>query len=147
MPCPRCHSSAMVRKFPLEAVRNIQIFEPFYHEALGVDITGKRHQKEVYRYFGIVEAGDRNGGARNEEKSSLVTKMVPVEPQGRTLADIQREREQGKEVADDFTFVTKKGAQRAGALPDIKAKKGNIDAVVSAGVTKGIEVSQINRET
>lgn len=136
--CPKCNEK-MVREFPVEAVNGVQLFEPFYHEALDVDITGKRHQKEVYRYFGIQESGDRVGGAKNIETSVHAPKMVPLPPKGKSLSDFQRQREEGQKIGDNMMIGTGNQRVRLGDLPNAHVqKKANPEKVIAESVEKGI---------
>ena len=44
------------------------IFQPYYDEALDENLYSKSDKKRAMRELGVVEAGDRVGGARNEDK-------------------------------------------------------------------------------
>ena len=97
-PCP-C-GSFMEWQFPL----NFEIagFEPFYHEGLGMDINGPRELKQILKANGMVEAGDKVDGARNEEKSVHAQKLDKQPLQGISLSDLQRKRERQKEIGDNM---------------------------------------------
>lgn len=140
--CPAC-GSLLQRQFPFEAARNFISFDPYYHEGLGVDIRGRREHQEICRYFGITPAGDKVGGARNEEKSPLANRIEPQAPTGRTLADAQREQEEGQKIADDFSVRIGPKSVRVGDMPAPKIKKGSLDAVVDESVSKGIAAAQL----
>ncbi len=139
-PCPRC-GKALQRQMPLV---NVLRFEPFYHEALDVDITGRKHQKEVYNAFGIIEAGDRKHGARNEEKSPLANRMVPLPPKGRSLSDIQREKERGRQIADDMIIGTGQARYAVGDLPNaFERPSKSKEAILYESVKKGIAAANV----
>ncbi len=142
--CPRCRAY-MQRQFPVEAIRGYQPFEPFYHEALDIDITGKRQQKEAYRYFNIIEAGDTVRGARNIETSVHAPKMVPLPPTGRGLSDLQREKEQGRQIGDDMMIgVGDKAKVRVGDLPNaITLSKKDEQEIYAKSVERGMKAAAL----
>ena len=51
------------RMFPLEAARGIGVFTPYWDEALGVNIYTAEQKKRELKKRGLVEAGDKSGGA------------------------------------------------------------------------------------
>ena len=62
--CERCGSGMskeMARPY-------LDIIEPYFDEGLGVNIYSARHRREVMQKQGVIEAGDRVGGARNFDK-------------------------------------------------------------------------------
>jgi|2_EtaG_2_1085320.scaffolds.fasta_scaffold76977_2 putative FmdB family regulatory protein len=143
--CPLCNTQ-MVRLFPFEAAFGYQPFDPFYHEALDMDIHGRREQAQIYAAHGIQESGDKVGGARDYEESSLANRMEKQPPLGKTLSDWQREKDRERDAAQDFEIgVTERGSDRPvekrkmSDLPDLVPKSGkNIDTVIKQSVDKGI---------
>ena len=87
-------------QFPLNF--KISGFEPFYHEGLGVDINGPRELKQILKANGMVEAGDKVGGARNEETSVHAQKLDKQPLQGISLSDLQKKRERQKQIGDNM---------------------------------------------
>lgn len=99
--CPECGGKAKYC-FPVDAILGFQPFSPYYDEALGVDIHGRREKKETLRAYGLQEAGDRVGGARNEEKASSANRMRPLPPRGITLSQMQQMETLNRKAADAF---------------------------------------------
>jgi hypothetical protein len=143
--CSQCNTP-MVRQFPLTAALGYLPFEPFYHEALDMDIRGRREQKEILSAHGLQEAGDRVAGARNEETSPLASRMDKLPPQGKTLSDQQRQTDRDTEASKDFEIgVRERGSDRPAEkrrmsdldnlLPN---KNRTTDDVISKSVDKGM---------
>jgi putative FmdB family regulatory protein len=55
----------MARKVSLVHVEN---FSPYFDEGLGCDIESPSHRRRVMKELGVIEAGDRVGGAINFDK-------------------------------------------------------------------------------
>jgi hypothetical protein len=68
-------------QFPLGAILGFRPFESYYDEALDCDIHGVMHKKRVMRQAGVIEAGDKVGGARNFD-SKAPNPMKPLPPRG-----------------------------------------------------------------
>lgn len=79
---------AMVRQFPVEAIRGFQTFEPYYDEALDCDVHGKREKAEILKAEGLIERGDKVKGSRNEDKHADTIKPQPII--GKRYQDLQR---------------------------------------------------------
>lgn len=77
-------------QFPLSAARGIRLFDPYYDEGLGIDVTGLRMKREYMKVLGVIEAGDRVGGARNEDKKYAVGKQPPKGITLKTIDDHRR---------------------------------------------------------
>ena len=89
-------------QFPVSAALGFKPFESFYHEGLGVDINGRRELQQILKANGYVEAGDKVGGARNEETSVHAQKLDKQPLQGISLSDLQKKRERQKEIGDNM---------------------------------------------
>ena len=75
-----CGESASYQ-FPIDAIKGFQPFEEYYDEALDCDIKGREHRKSVMRQAGVIEAGDKVGGARNFDNKAP-NPMKPLPPRG-----------------------------------------------------------------
>jgi hypothetical protein len=102
--CAFCGGN-LIYQFPLDAVKGIQFFEPYYDEALDCDILGRQHKQQVLKSMGLQEAGDSVGGARNfDAKAPYHVKPLPlrgkspVTPEMRQAA-IERETKEDWDVA------------------------------------------------
>jgi|TARA_R100001530_G_scaffold88287_4_gene61504 hypothetical protein len=71
----------MEREFPLV---NIDVFTPYYDEALDCDITGREDKKHKMKILGVEEAGDKVGGARNFD-AHAPHHVKPLPPRGKQL--------------------------------------------------------------
>jgi len=85
-------------QFPLSAARGIRLFEPYYDEGLGIDVTGHKMKQEYMKVLGVIEAGDKVGGARNEDKKLQVGKQPP---KGITLKTIDQQRRLEDKVSQE----------------------------------------------
>ena len=57
---------------------HVDTFEPYYDEGLGADVGSRMERRVLMKQLGVIEAGDRVGGARNWEESAPHTaKKVP----------------------------------------------------------------------
>lgn len=72
--CPTCRSlcqKALVA--PL-----VRTFEPYFDEGLGSDVYSESDRRQLMRERGVIEAGDKVGGARNfDPKAPELVKKVP----------------------------------------------------------------------
>ena len=85
-------------QFPMGAALGVQILEPYYDEALGCDIHGPRHKRQVMKSQGVQEAGDPVGGARNFDKHAP-HHVKPLPPQGVEYApNLKRDASMGVET-------------------------------------------------
>ncbi len=92
----------MKRLFPLSA--SYQPFKPYFDEALGVDITGARQKSQVMKLMGVLEAGDKKGGARDfDEDASVVIDDSP-EPIGRTVDDFLHSEDARRDDKEKFAY-------------------------------------------
>jgi putative FmdB family regulatory protein len=62
--CPKC-SAGMVKQF---ASPHLDILEPYFDEGLGCDVHSASHRRKVMKQQGVIEAGDRVGGAINFDR-------------------------------------------------------------------------------
>lgn len=90
-------------------------FEPYYDEGLGCDISSSKEKRAVMRALGVIESGDRVGGARNfDEKAPHHVSKFTL--QGKKF---RRERDDGgpiiETVAQDGKTVSR---ERFGDLPN-----------------------------
>ena len=82
-----CHCGAtMKRQFPVEAAKNFQPFEAYYDEALDVDVTGREDKRHKMAALGVVEAGDKVGGARDFD-ANAPHHIKPLPPRGAKLKE------------------------------------------------------------
>jgi len=82
-PCGKC-GGTLVRQFPVEAARGFQPFEAYHDEALGCDITGRKHRQYVMKALNCQEAGDPVHGARNFDKHAT-EHLKPIPCTGETF--------------------------------------------------------------
>jgi hypothetical protein len=91
-----CECDAVMQRTP-ELFRP-NVFEPYYDEGLGEDLYSFADKRRSMKELGVVESGDRVGGARNFDKHApdYVSKMPvrgvrrrpkPVDPIVETLDD------------------------------------------------------------
>tara|TARA_R110000765_G_scaffold118490_1_gene212926 strand:+ start:181 stop:606 length:426 start_codon:yes stop_codon:yes gene_type:complete len=78
--CLQCGAEAEY-EFPMGAAFGVQILDSYYDEALGCDIKGYRHKRQVMKAQGVIEAGDSVGGARNFDKDAK-HHIKPLPPKG-----------------------------------------------------------------
>ena len=97
--CPDCGGKALYQ-FPVTAT--FQPFEPYYDEALGLDVHGRREKKEALRAFGLIETGDAVNGARDVETSPHAVLVKPQAAKGITLSDIQRQETLNRMAMESF---------------------------------------------
>jgi len=120
----------MLYQFPLGAVQGIQIQEPYYCETLDMDITGRREKQQVLKALGLQEAGDAVKGAREfDHKAPVLIDKQP--PRGRTLADVQRDKER---------------AAQHEMIVGIEDKSGRITPVSAKDLPSFNEVQQTKRK-
>jgi hypothetical protein len=57
----------------------VKTFEPYFDEGLGSDVYSESDRRQLMRMRGVIEAGDKVGGARNFEPKAphLVDKLPP----------------------------------------------------------------------
>ena len=92
--CGSCGGDA-VYQFPVGAALGVQVLEPYYDEALGCDINGYQHKRQVMQAQGVIEAGDTVGGARNFDKHAK-HHIKPQAPRGIDYAPrIKRDADMG----------------------------------------------------
>lgn len=115
--CTRC-GSPMAKQFPIEAARNFTVYETYHDEGLGIDITGPLQKKEALKALGLMETGDPVKGARNWDRKAP-QHLDRTAPTGRTLADVQRDKEYQQKVSDAFEVQTVRGGL---AGPTMRAK-------------------------
>ena len=68
------------RQFPLEAARGIGVFTPYWDEALGVNIYTAEQKKRELKSRGLVEAGDKEGGARLFDEKLPSNSQIAARP-------------------------------------------------------------------
>jgi len=85
--CYRCGREA-VREFPLGAIRGFQPFESYYDEVLECDINGRREKRQILNAEGLIEAGDKRGGARNFDRHAP-DHIKPRPPKGISYASVR----------------------------------------------------------
>tara|TARA_R110000751_G_scaffold76357_8_gene153943 strand:+ start:799 stop:1275 length:477 start_codon:yes stop_codon:yes gene_type:complete len=104
--CGNCDGVAEFT-FPLTGFHLWADIPDYHDEGLGVDITGGRKEKKaILKSMGLVEAGDKQGGARNyDPKANNITANVPV--QGRSFDDARREKDAAR---DSFVVSTGTGS-------------------------------------
>ena len=102
--CTVCHTGACEYIFPFEALKGFQETPVYYDEGLGVDVRGRREQKQIMIGQGCQEAGDKVNGARNWD-SENVEAVTKQEPRGITYSDMQR-REEKARIKKENTIVT-----------------------------------------
>lgn len=116
--CPHCKSDTEF-VFPLGGFA-LWTFEPYYDEALDMDIRSRGEKKEVLRALGLQEAGDKVGGARNFDKDAeYVRADQPLS--GRTYDDHVKEQELAKEARDWAVGVETGGQTDFKKVSDLKA--------------------------
>src|SRR3990167_5072647 len=74
-----CHCGAPTKRIP--AVARVDIFTPYYDEALNSDIYSRRDKRHIMEQLGVEEAGDKTHGGRNLDKHAL-DYIKPQELQG-----------------------------------------------------------------
>jgi len=80
------------------AALGVQLLDSYYDEALGCDINGYRHKRQVMKAQGVIEAGDSVGGARNFDKHAK-HHIKPLPPRGIDYApNIKRDASMGVET-------------------------------------------------
>jgi len=113
-PC-RC-GGTMSYTFPVDAILGFIPFEPYFDEGLGVDVRGRNERNQIMGSMGLVEAGDKVHGARNEGKfgKSGLT--------GLTLAERQRKEEKARTASENVTVtaIHRDGSERHHRVGDLK---------------------------
>lgn len=129
-------------QFPLSAARGFQPFAPYYDEALGVDVTGRRQKRQTLAALGLQEAGDKRGGARYEERSPLASCVVPLPPQGVSLSQLQRESDLARKAADELVVgVDGRDKVRVKDLRNPAPPRAkNVDGIITESARKLSEV-------
>ena len=131
-PCDNGCSGEQRYTFPVDAALGFQPFEPYHDEALGLDIHGRKEKAQVLRAWGLQEAGDKVGGARNYDTSAHAARMVPLPPKGVTLAEVQRRTDLDRAAADDFVVgVRGRDKVRVSDLPAPRAHTDRAGEVVN----------------
>lgn len=82
----------------------IHSVETYYDEGLGCDIHGERERRQVMAAQGVIEAGDRVGGARNFDKTG--THAGRLAPQGVRFGDVQRTEERARTEEGNWEIAT-----------------------------------------
>lgn len=100
--CLACGSDTR-RLFPIGA--QIQTFESYHSEALGIDITGPQQKAEALKAMGLVEAGDPVKGSRNDD-TDHPHRITAQPPKGIGLSDWQEAQEKRRAIADNFVAET-----------------------------------------
>ena len=90
--------------FPYQALNGYQETEAYFDEGLGVDVNGKREQRQIMQGQGVIEAGDKQGGGREWDKDHI-NAIKMQKPKGITYSDIQR-REEKARIMKENTIVT-----------------------------------------
>lgn len=115
----KCSCGGTAHKlFPVEAAYGIKIQEPYYDEALGVDISGKREKQQILKAMGYQETGDKVHGARDFDKHASIH-IKPLPPRGITLSDVQKGKEAAKRRRESLRLYK----EQNGKIMPIKAKK------------------------
>lgn len=86
-------------------------FEPYHDEGLGVDIHSRQEKRDVMKDLGVIETGDRVGGARDfDEKAPDTIGKLPLQGKqhNRAKADGSVE-EQIVETVDEKGNVVSRG--------------------------------------
>lgn len=118
--CSGCNTLKR-RMFPVEAARGMSTFEPYWDEALGVNIYTAEQKAKELKKRGLVEAGDKEGGAR------LFDKKLPNGSQigKRPLKDARHDTpmvEVNAEYDDfDVSLVDKAGNSEDMSFSDLEA--------------------------
>lgn len=104
-----------VYQFPATAALGFQPYEPWYNEALGCDVNGRREHQQIMSAMGLEEAGDSVHGARNFDKHAP-HHVKPLPPKGVTFSGQQREKEpavigteKGLKSADEYETIGDSG--------------------------------------
>lgn len=94
-------------------------FEPYYDEALDMDVHSRGEKKQILKSLGLQEAGDKVGGARNFDKDANYVK-ANQKVSGRTYDHVIKEKELARQ-AKDWTVGTETGGKttyaKASQLP------------------------------
>ena len=98
-PTCRACGGATRRLFPTGA--QINVFESYHSEALGIDITGPQQKAEALKAMGLIESGDAVKGARNDDTENP-HRVVGQAPKGVGLSDWQRAQERRQQIGDNF---------------------------------------------
>ena len=86
---------SMEYQFPVSAILGFQPFEPYWDEALGCDINGRREKKQVLKAMNLVEAGDAQHGGINFDKHAP-DHIKPRSPVGLKYDNIRKDKEENK---------------------------------------------------
>ena len=97
-PCERCGDGVAKYQFPFAAALGYQPFEAYWDEVLDCDVNGRREKREILKAEGLVEAGDKSGGARLFD-SKLPDHIKPLPPKGISYAQMAHERAEKKRTA------------------------------------------------
>jgi len=81
-----------VYTFPATAALGFQPYEPWFNEALGCDVHGRREHKQIMDAMGLEEAGDPVKGSRNFDQHAP-NHVKPLPPKGKSFSTNQRTKE------------------------------------------------------
>lgn len=95
--CKYCQQRVMQRQFPVEAIKQLQVWEPHYSEMFDCDIPTKREYDRILRDKGAIEAGDRVRGARDFDPKANNMEPQPLKGKQYVTQDMARlERTAGR---------------------------------------------------
>ena len=112
----------MKRQFPVEAALGVGTFVPYYDEMLGVNIYSASQKRDELRVRGLIEAGDKEGGAR------MFDGKVPVGSQLRPLplmagADSDQLAQRGDPADIAMTIQHRDGSEERVMLKELPEPK------------------------
>tara|TARA_R110000751_G_scaffold169032_6_gene275136 strand:+ start:1429 stop:1914 length:486 start_codon:yes stop_codon:yes gene_type:complete len=107
--CPQCSCTARYQ-FPVDAVNGITVFEPTFCEPLGCDVSGYNDMVNKAKLLGYEPTGDKVRGGRNEETFKGANMVGPQKPQGISIDDRLRERQQKADLKENWSsYAQSKG--------------------------------------
>ncbi len=94
-PRAECERGQLMEADFSNCLTKADVWEPFYCEAFDCDVNTRAEWQAILKDKGLIEAGDKVGGARNEETSSFAETMGKQAPKG-----IQYEWESEKKLKE-----------------------------------------------
>lgn len=79
--CRYCEQKVMVRQFPVEAIKGLQVWEPHYNEVFDCDVNTRKEWQAILNDKNAIEAGDRVRGGRDFDPKA--NNLMPQPPKGK----------------------------------------------------------------
>lgn len=88
--CQFCDQKSMVRQFPVEAIKGLQVWEPHYNEAFDCDVNSRKEWQNILKDKNAIEAGDKVRGGRDFDPKANNLMPQPVRGRQYVPEDVRR---------------------------------------------------------